>query len=69
MFCLPKTAWPPTLQPIRTLGEFTAHVRLTIDLVPEVKIVVHREGEAVEEAVAPAAPKTEASAPAAEAAA
>ena len=37
------------MQPIRNLGEFTAHVRLTIDLVPEVKIVVHREGEAVEE--------------------
>jgi len=37
------------MQPIRTLGEFTAHVRLTIDLVPEVKIAVHREGEAVEE--------------------
>ena len=40
------------MQPIRNLGEFTAHVRLTMDLVPEVKIVVHREGEAVEEAAA-----------------
>ena len=57
------------MQPIRTLGEFTAHVRLTIDLVPEVKIVVHREGEAVEEEAAPAQPKAEESAPAAEAAA
>ena len=37
------------MQPIRTLGEFTAHVRLTLDLIPEVKIIVHREGEAVEE--------------------
>ncbi len=37
------------MQPIRTLGEFTAHVRLTMDLIPEIKIVVHREGEAVEE--------------------
>ena len=36
------------MQPIRNLGEFTAHVRLTMDLVPEVKIVVHREGEGVE---------------------
>ena len=35
-------------QPIRALGEFTAHVRLTMDLVPELKIIVHREGEAVE---------------------
>jgi|SRR5215207_11141892 len=43
------------MQPIRNLGEFTAHVRLTMDLVPEVKIVVHREGEAIEEtAAAPA---------------
>jgi len=37
------------MQPIRNLGEFTAHVRLTMDLVPEVKIVVHREGEVIEE--------------------
>jgi large subunit ribosomal protein L9 len=36
------------MQPIRELGEFTAHVRLTMDLVPEIKIVVHREGEALE---------------------
>lgn len=36
------------MQPIRTLGEFTAHVRLTMDLVPEVKIIVHREGEVLE---------------------
>lgn len=38
------------MQPIRNLGELTAHVRLTMDLVPEVKIIVHREGEAQEEA-------------------
>lgn len=36
------------LQPIRNLGEYTAEVRLTMDLVPEIKIIVHREGEAVE---------------------
>lgn len=33
------------MQPIREVGEFKAYVRLTIDLVPEVKIIVHREGE------------------------
>lgn len=33
------------MQPIRTLGEFKARVRLTVDLTPEVKIFVHREGE------------------------
>ena len=37
------------MQPIRNLGEYTAHVRLTMDLVPEVKIIVHREGEAVDD--------------------
>ncbi|MEN9562010.1 MAG: ribosomal protein [Chloroflexota bacterium] len=37
-------------QPIRSLGEFTAHVRLTMDLVPELKIIVHREGESAETA-------------------
>jgi large subunit ribosomal protein L9 len=45
------------MQPIRNLGEFTAHVRLTMDLVPEIKIIVHREGEAIE-GEAEAAPET-----------
>ncbi len=36
------------MQPIRELGEYKAHVRLTIDLMPEIKIIVHREGEAAE---------------------
>jgi large subunit ribosomal protein L9 len=44
------------MQPIRNLGEFTAHVRLTMDLVPEVKVIVHREGEAIEEAGGASAP-------------
>ncbi len=35
------------IQPIRTLGEKKAHIRLTVDLMPEVKIIVHREGEVV----------------------
>ena len=43
------------MQPIRNLGEFTANVRLTMDLVPEIKIMVHREGEAIEEAASAAA--------------
>jgi large subunit ribosomal protein L9 len=34
------------VQPIRTLGEHKVHVRLTVDLVPEIKVLVHREGEA-----------------------
>ena len=47
------------MQPIRTLGDFIAHVRLTMDLVPEVKIIVHRDGEAFEEEAAPEAPAAE----------
>lgn len=63
--------------PIRTLGEHKAHIRLTVDLVPEVTVVVHREGEkraAVSEAAAvvveeaaPAAEEPVAEEPAAEA--
>jgi large subunit ribosomal protein L9 len=37
------------MQPIRMLGEHTANVRLTMDLVPEIKIIVYREGESVDE--------------------
>lgn len=40
------------MQPIRALGEFTAHIRLTMDLVPEIKIIVHREGESAESVTA-----------------
>lgn len=32
-------------EPIRNLGEHKCLVRLTVDLIPEVKIIVHREGE------------------------
>jgi large subunit ribosomal protein L9 len=34
------------MQPIRTLGEHNARIRLTIDLIPEVKVIIQREGEA-----------------------
>jgi len=37
------------MQPIREIGEYTAHIRLTMDLVPVIKITVHREGELAEE--------------------
>lgn len=37
-------------QPIRTLGEHKARIRLTIDLNPEIKINVLREGETAQEA-------------------
>lgn len=35
------------IQPIRNLGEHKAIVRLTVDLTPSIKIIVHREGETV----------------------
>lgn len=33
-------------QPLRELGEYTVPIRLTVDLIPEVKVIVYREGEA-----------------------
>lgn len=35
-------------QPIRDLGEHKAKIRLTVDLVPEIKVTVLREGETLE---------------------
>jgi large subunit ribosomal protein L9 len=34
-------------EPIRTLGTKQVHIRLTVDLIPEVTVIIHREGEAV----------------------
>ncbi len=50
------------MQPLRTLGEHTVRVRLTMDLIPELKVTVYREGEAepslpIEEPVAKAEEK------------
>ncbi len=45
------------IQPIRNLGEFVAHIRLTMDLVPEIKIIVHRDGESIESATEHAEPE------------
>ncbi len=36
------------MQPIRVLGEHKVRVRLTLDLIPIIKVIVHREGEAIE---------------------
>jgi large subunit ribosomal protein L9 len=62
------------MQPLRNLGEHKAHIRLTMDLIPEIKIVVYREGETepgtqTEGAASTtkAAPEVKAEAPAAEA--
>ena len=32
-------------QPLRALGEHKVQVRLTVDLIPEITVIVHREGE------------------------
>ena len=34
------------MQPLRTLGEHAVRIRLTMDLIPEIKVTVYREGEA-----------------------
>jgi large subunit ribosomal protein L9 len=34
------------MQPLRTLGEHKVHIRLTMDLIPDIKVVIYREGEA-----------------------
>jgi large subunit ribosomal protein L9 len=38
-------------QPLRTLGVHTVEVRLTVDLIPTINVIVHREGEAVHTAL------------------
>ncbi len=40
------------MEPIRNLGEYDIPVNLTLDLVPEIKVIIHREGE-VRKAVVP----------------
>ncbi len=47
-------------QPVRILGEHKVRVRLTVDLIPTIKVIVYREGEAVASAGAKAAPTAEA---------
>ncbi len=52
-------------QPIRSLGDQKVRVRLTVDLVPEVRVIVYREGETVDlsEGEAPEEPQPEAETP------
>lgn len=38
-------------QPLRQIGLHTVAVRLTVDLIPEVEVIVHREGEPAESAL------------------
>ena len=42
-------------QPLRMIGEHTVNVRLTVDLIPEINVIVHREGESVAAALEEAA--------------
>src|SRR5512136_2708044 len=41
-------------QPLRMLGEYKVHIRLTVDLIPTIDVVVYREGEAFTPATTPA---------------
>lgn len=38
-------------QPLRMIGKHDVKVRLTVDLIPEIEIIVHREGESPESAI------------------
>jgi large subunit ribosomal protein L9 len=38
-------------QPLRMIGKHNVAVRLTVDLIPEIEIIVHREGETPESAL------------------
>ena len=55
-------------QALRELGEFKVPVRLTADLIANVKVIIHREGESLKTATAKAEQAQPAAAPAAEAA-
>jgi large subunit ribosomal protein L9 len=47
-------------QPLRMIGEHLVNIRLTVDLIPEIKVIVHREGETVQQALEEAAEIAEA---------
>ncbi len=38
-------------QPLRMIGTHKVAVRLTVDLIPEIEVIVHREGESIESAL------------------
>lgn len=46
-------------EPIRQIGVHQVHVRLTMDLVPEITVIVHREGEVPESLMEAAEEETE----------
>ena len=46
-------------QPLRTIGSHSIEVRLTVDLIPAIEVIVHREGESPEAAVAEAEAREE----------
>jgi large subunit ribosomal protein L9 len=47
-------------EPLRTLGTHKLHVRLTVDLIPTITVIVHRDGEAPD---VPSEAEAEAAAP------
>jgi len=51
-------------QPLRELGEYKVPVRLTTDLIPSVKVIIYREGEALKAAATAAEVPAPSAAPA-----
>jgi large subunit ribosomal protein L9 len=54
-------------QPLRMLGEYKVHIRLTVDLIPTIDVIVYREGEAINAPVATKAAPQETAEPVMEA--
>ncbi|HEY62275.1 MAG TPA: 50S ribosomal protein L9 [Anaerolineae bacterium] len=49
-------------QPLRMIGEHVVNVRLTVDMIPSIKVIVYREGETPAEAIEEANARAEAEA-------
>lgn len=47
------------IEPLRNLGQYQVPIRLTVDLIPEVSVIVHREGESPSQVISPAEAETQ----------
>jgi large subunit ribosomal protein L9 len=46
-------------QPLRALGDYAVRIRLTVDLIPQLRVVVYREGESIDLGEAAPTPEAE----------
>jgi len=46
-------------QPLRALGDYKVRIRLTVDLIPQLRVVVYREGESIDLGEAAPTPEAE----------